>query len=517
MRKVYMTLVEAVPQAKPGSRDASHENLLDRLPANRSVKALAVVAILSATLWLTGCGGNQGENKPGNKDAQKPGDKIDNPSGAEQSGLSNEVEFSAENIEAGVETAGLSILKEALEYLAEEDPENIEVMDANESLIYVGAADAQLLTNTPGLHKGTPDAINQVDFSKPSIDIQYDQSGENEFIDGNTLIVSIEPLNESVEEAEKAGGTRTIMATFSADKDKFDFFSDKEEIKKAIEDLENGKLEGLKTYSMSYELYNGDEGDEEVEWYQGSTQQPEQTAKNLNKIWSELPATLETSPSKLSLVKKLPENTATTELSEEKAGASEDQHQTEAQEDTSNTERISFEETAKFFASEEQQMLHETAVNVARDVLWDIEADENVALADTSELQEDMEYTEWYLADDESQIGVLYGKFYGMDYESLGVFFVDSEKDMTKNIMLSNLGDPENVPDVQGPEDIPEIIEYISKPESNLMVEWVSWQKTSNPDERNSLSSDDLEDGEMDPAEAREAIKRLEQEMNLSG
>ena len=198
---------------------------------------------------------------------------------------------------------------------------------------------------------------------------------------------------------------------------------------------------------------------------------------------------------------------------DEQSNSETETSQTDGEPEINSTERVSFEAAAEFFASEEQQKLHETAVNVARDMLLDIEANENIALADTSELQEDMEYTEWYLADEESQVGVLYGKFYGMDYESLSVFFVDSEKDMTKNIMLTNLGDPENVPDVQGPEDIPEIIEYISKPESNLLVEWVSWEKTSNPDEYSSLSSDDLENGEMDSRKAIEAIERLEEEM----
>ena len=198
---------------------------------------------------------------------------------------------------------------------------------------------------------------------------------------------------------------------------------------------------------------------------------------------------------------------------DEQSNSETETSQTDGEPEINSTGRVSFEAAAEFFASEEQQKLHETAVNVARDMLLDIEANENIALADTSELQEDMEYTEWYLADEESQVGVIYGKFFGMDYESLSVFFVDSEKDMTKNIMLTNLGDPENVPDVQGPEDIPEIIEYISKPESNLLVEWVSWEKTSNPDEYSSLSSDDLENGEMDSREAIEAIERLEEEM----
>lgn len=115
-----MILTETIAQAKPGSRDARPESLLYRLRANRGIKALTVVAILSATLWLVGCNTEQGE-KPKNPDTDTA--NADNSSeqlNQQERSAGAKLQFKAETAEQAEQVghrAIYSMLKGSLEQL----------------------------------------------------------------------------------------------------------------------------------------------------------------------------------------------------------------------------------------------------------------------------------------------------------------------------------------------------------------------------------------------------------------
>lgn len=383
MKKIHLTLLETTLQAKLGSRNARRESLLDRLPANRSVKALAVVAILSTTLWLTGCGGNQGENKPGNKDAQKPGDKTDNPSGAEQKGLSNEVEFSADNIEKAGNTAAFSLLKEALEYteqskdfgyFSEED-----MREATAELFGVEAEDlpqgqdygSQMLTSNKeyiGEMAQLEDNLEE-GTKEPYVSMALNEYQE-ELFPYKELIVEIAPAGSMAEKKEK----EKIFLSFNTSRD-FDLPENKDQTRKMINQLEQGETSNVRPL-MIETIVNGTES--EFGWYTGGGEpvdDPQKTAEGLNNLWNnKLPKILEERPRRLSLVKKLPENP--TEPTEENSGAGEDQYSSEQapydelEEATFTAEELDASPEAK------EKAIYQQAIEVAKTVLTKLENSE---------------------------------------------------------------------------------------------------------------------------------------------
>lgn len=260
MKRIYKTLVEAIPQAKRGSRNAQYKSLLDWLRVGRGVRVISVVAILLSALWLAACGDNTSAERSSGNGPENNGDKIENPSAGQEQGMSNEVEFGAENIEKAGQTAGFSILKEAAEYLTEEDAQNATFLDTESSMMLAGDPDSHIITNYGELH-GDASNIENIDASRPTVEITYGK-GLGADPDETYLMTT---LSSSTEDAEKDGPRRKqVASTFTVDDEKFDFFSDKDKLVQAAEELEKGQLEGLSVDHVFYQEFGNEE--EDVDW-----------------------------------------------------------------------------------------------------------------------------------------------------------------------------------------------------------------------------------------------------------